>query len=195
MGVWVGGATPALGATIASSVIGVTTPAGSLTVASRVEDEVAGDPSRWLFAYEITGDWDPLPGQTNGGSGFQLFFGNIVDHVADQTAPAGWELNCCFVFPPFGVGFDLPNDAGFGVGPNGGVLLSFSVPADIAFTDESQGSFATSYLAGVPEGFVILEDAVTGRGPIVPVPEPGTLAAVALGLAALARRRSLPSPG
>jgi hypothetical protein len=194
LGLLIAAALPARAATIASSSITVTTPSdGSVTVASSVEDEVAGDPSRWLFSYEVTGTWNPAPPDSNGISGFQLFFGGVVTTVADQGAPAGWSLNCCFSFPPFGVGFDLPN--GFGAGPNGGVVFSFSVPAGTAYTDASQGSFATSYVGGLPEGFVVLEDDASGQGPIVPVPEPGSIALVALGLAALRARRPLPSAG
>jgi hypothetical protein len=175
--------------TLASSAITVDTPDGAVTVASRVEDNVGGDFARWLFSYELGGSFEPSPGQSNGASGMQLFFGGIVEDVADQTAPPGWLLDCCFSFPPFGAGFDLPNANGYGGGPNGSVLLSFSVPAGTGFTDESQGSFATSYVGGAPFSFVILEDTVSGRGPIVPVPEPGSLTLLALGLGGIARRR------
>jgi hypothetical protein len=190
LGLLIAAALPAHAAPFASSSITVTTPAdGFVTVASSVE-EVAG---RWLFSYEVTGTWNPVPGDSNGISGFQLLFGGVVTELADQSAPAGWSQNCCFSFPPFGVGFDLPS--GFGAGPNGGVLFSFSVPAGTAYTDASQASFATSYVDGVPEGFVVLEDDASGLGPIVPVPEPGSIALVAVGLAALRGRRSLPSAG
>lgn len=179
-------AAPARALTLASGSITVETPGGALTVASRVEDNVAGDLTRWLFSYELGGSFEPSPGQSNGASGLQLFFGGVVEDVADQTAPPGWLLNCCFSFPPFGAGFDLPNTSGYGGGPNGAVTLSFSVPAGTAFTDESQGSFATSYVGGAPFEFVILEDTISGRGPIVPVPEPGSLLLIAAGVAALA---------
>jgi len=181
---------PSRAVTLASSVIEVTTPDGTVSLLSRVEDNAGGDPLRWLVAYELRGTYDPDPGQSNGISSLQLFFGGLVDDVAEQSAPPGWLLNCCFSLPPFGVGFDLPDDAGFGAGPNGSASFSFQVAAGTAFTDESQGSFASSYVGGAPFGFVLLEDDVTGRGPIVPVPELGSLALVALGLSAIALRRS-----
>jgi hypothetical protein len=176
--------------TLATNVVEVTTPAGTVSLASRVEDNVGGDASRWLFSYELSGSWDPEPGESNGISSLQLFFGGIVDDVRGQTGPPGWLSNCCFSLPPFGVGFDLPDDAGYGAGPNGSALFSFHVPAGTPFTSESQGSFASSYADSAPSGFVILEDGAGGHGPIVPVPEPGTLALLALGLGAIARRRS-----
>lgn len=172
--------------TLASGAITVDTPDGAVTVASRVDDNVGGDFARWLFSYELGGHFEPSPGQSNGASGLQLFFGGVVEAVADQTAPPGWLLNCCFSFPPFGAGFDLPNANGYGGGPNGAVTLAFSVPAGTGFTDASQGSFATSYVGGAPFEFVVLEDTLSGRGPIVPVPEPGTLLLIAAGVAGLA---------
>lgn len=175
---------PASALQLASSSITVTTPQGSITLVSSVDDNVGGDTSRWLFSYELGGTWN-VPGG-NGISSLQLFFGGLVDDVADRNAPAGWELDCCFALPPFGVGFD--QQSSFGAGPNGSVVVSFSVPAGTGWTSESQASFAGSWVGGVPEGFVLLEDDVSGAGPIVPVPEPQALVLVALGIAALARR-------
>ena len=174
--------------TLASSVVEVTTPDGTVSLLSQVDDHVGGDATRWLFSYVLRGSYDPLPGQSNGMSSLQLFFGGPVPDVTDQSGPPGWTQNCCVVDLPFGVGFDLDNAGGFGAGPNGAASFSFAVPAGTAFTDASQGSIVASHVADVAFGGVVVEDA-QGHGPIVPVPEPGPLALVAGGIAWLARRR------
>ncbi len=173
---------------VASNLVTVETEAGVLTLASRVFDEVAGDRSRWLFEYELTGTFDPEPGLTNGISSLQLLFGGLFSGAESELAPPGWLVNCCLTGAPFGVGFDLPGP-GFGAGPNGGAVFSFTTPAGIPFTEEAFGSFAGSHRLGVPVDFVFLVDPVGGHGPIVPIPEPGTLTLVAGGMAALARTR------
>ena len=181
-------AAPAWSAEIASNVVSFDTDKGSITLTSRVFDEVAGDTSRWLFQYELAGTYDPEPGATNGISSLQLLFGGLYSGAADETAPPGWLVNCCLTGPPFGVGFDLPGP-GFGAGPNGSAVFSFTTRAGIPYTDEDFGSFAGSHVLGTPVDFVFLVDPSGGHGPIVPVPEPGTLALLAGGVAALARLR------
>jgi hypothetical protein len=173
--------------TLASNLVEVSTADGTVSLHSQVDDNVAGDTSRWLFTYELGGTFDPIAGSTNGLSSLQLFFGGAVPEVTDQAAPAGWILNDSLE-PPFGVGFDLPNSAGFGAGPNGGATFSFAVPAGTAFTDDGTlGSFAASHYLDSPFDPVALVDG--DHGPIVPVPEPTSLLLVGGGLALLARRR------
>jgi len=180
--------TPAGATVIASNAVEVSTATGTVGLASRVEDEFFGDTTRWLFAYELRGSYEPVPGDSNGTSELQLLFGDLVG-VTDQTGPTGWILNCCGAAPPFGVSFDIDNTTGYGAGPNGGVEFHFAVPAGTAFTDLPQGSYVASHVFDVPFGFVDLIDDAGGHGPIVPVPEPGSLALVAIGLAMVGARR------
>jgi len=179
---------PASATVIASNVVEVSTASGTVSLVSRVEDEFFGDPSRMLFAYGLSGNYGPLPGDSNGISELQLLFGGPMD-VTDQTGPTDWTLNCCGAAPPFGVSFDIDNTTGDGAGPNGGAEFYFAVPAGTAFTDAPQGSNVASHVSDVPFGFVDLIDGADGHGPIVPVPEPGLLAPVAGGLALVGARR------
>jgi hypothetical protein len=179
-------ARPAGAAPFETRTVTVETEAGRIELVSTIE-VVETDPGLWLFRYVLSGDWDPVPGDTNGISSLQILFGGLVDEaqVGQLTAPAGWLVNTSIASPPFGVGFDFPGPAA-----PGGAEFSFTVPAGTPYTDEDFGSMVGSHEGAVLSDllFPFVDDA-GGFGPLVPVPEPGTLGLVALGVVGLSRRR------
>ncbi|MEB2345500.1 MAG: hypothetical protein OZ948_12230 [Deltaproteobacteria bacterium] len=181
---------PAGAAQVDTNVVTVDVDGGTISLVSRVYDEAEGDPSRWLFEYELSGDWDPEPTVTNGISSLKLFFGGLLDDVAGEAGPTEWVLDLEVAIPPFGVGFDLPGPA-FGVGSSASALFSFTVPAGTAWTALDSGSFVASHEGETLVDPVALVDDEGGFGPLVPAPEPSGLA-LALGaiatLGALRRR-------
>lgn len=80
-----------------------------------------GDFSKYHWVYTVTNNsYEPLPGNTNGFSGFELALPLFVADIGDISAPDGippWVINCCSGQP---VEWDLNNTAGAPV--NGGTL-------------------------------------------------------------------------
>jgi hypothetical protein len=166
----------------------VSTDAGLILLETRVYDEVEAGAGRWLFEYELSGDYDPEPGVTNGLSSLQILFAGLIA-VTDHQAPPGWLVDCCLTGSPLGAGFDLPDSAGFGATLGSPAIFRFTVPAGTPYTDDPSGSFAGSHASDTPGDFVLLVHDESGRGPLVPLPEPGGLALVGLGCIGLALSR------
>jgi hypothetical protein len=72
--------------------------------------------------------YDPIPGVTNGFSGFQLLFPGPVPELYNQQSPAiggPWQQNAFSgQFPPFGAEWDTPNP-GIGILPDQSGTFSF----------------------------------------------------------------------
>lgn len=81
------------------------------------------------FQYVVTNiDYDPVPGVTNGFSGFQIIFPGSVPELYNQQSPAvggPWQQNAFSgQFPPFGVEWDAPLP-GVGILPGETGVFSF----------------------------------------------------------------------
>jgi uncharacterized repeat protein (TIGR01451 family) len=79
-----------------------------------------GHPNETTFRYHVVNQsYDPVPGSSNGFSGFQIQFPGPIPDLHNQTSPAvggPWEQNAFSgVGPPFGVEWDVPNDEGNGI--------------------------------------------------------------------------------
>ena len=80
------------------------------------------NPHDMTFQYAVLNQtYDPLPGMTNGFSGFQIIFNQAIPELYNQQSPTvggPWVQNAFSgAFPPFGVEWDVP----FGP-PNPGIM-------------------------------------------------------------------------
>lgn len=140
------------------------------------------------FDYEVQNlSYDPVPGSTNGLSGFTITFPAPVPELAGIYNPAGWEVSCCagvFGTPPDGVEWD--NEDGPGVMPGEAAEFGFLTAnrADIVWPRGFQtipGGWMHTWQLGA-QTFIFNDDRISGPGRL---PEPATLLLVAGGLIAL----------
>jgi len=103
---------------------------GSINIHVDVSDNYLGDFTKYQWVYKVTNfTYDPVPGMSNGFSGFELALPAFVPDIANITAPDGippWTINCCSGQP---VEWDLPNaldTVGGGTMPGQTETYSFS---------------------------------------------------------------------
>lgn len=83
---------------------------GDISIKVDVHDNYLGDFTKYQWVYTVHNfTFDPVPGTSNGFSGFELALPLFVADIANVTAPDGippWLINCCSGQP---VEWDLPN--------------------------------------------------------------------------------------
>ena len=167
----------------------------AVVIVLNVFDGQAG--GRYLWEYTVTNNsYDPVPGTSNGFSGFELFLPSPIPEIAgispNSSSTPPWDVDCCSGNP---VEWDIRNSDGPGVKPGEVGVFSFTTdPRQVAINNS--GWFHTWQNN-------VQTDIVTTLGmhvPLVPglqpeVPEPGTMLLATIGIAGvvlgqLRRRRS-----
>ena len=145
---------------------------------------------RYLWEYTVTNNsYDPNPGTSNGFSGFELYLPSPIAEIADITpnpsSTPPWDINCCSGNP---TEWDIDNTTGLGIMPGDTGIFSFTTdPRAVAINNDGwfhtwQNDVQTD-IVPTPGMHVPL---VPG---LQPLPEPGTLALVALGVISLGLTR------
>ena len=163
---------------------------------------------KYLWEYTVTNNsYDPNPGVSNGFSGFELFLPSPIPEISGISPNPGstppWEIDCCSGNP---TEWDIRNSVGNGVMPGQNLIFSFLTnPRPVATNDSGwfhTWQFDTQtdivFTTGSNQPFALV---ATASGPLhvpwvpglTPIPEPATLALVAIGVAGLAavRRRKV----
>lgn len=98
------------------------------------------------FEYVVNNvNYDPIPGVTNGVSGWQLVFPEAIPELHNQQSPAvggPWDQNCCGEVPPFGAEWDVAGPPNLGIMPGQTGIFSFCTarrPDIVLSSNENEG--------------------------------------------------------
>ena len=154
---------------------------GSVNLEVWVLDNAGGDYSMNTWYYGVDNiDYDPIPGTSNGLSGFQLVFTEAITEFADQTAPnANWQMNAFSgQFPPWAAEWDITNTGGLGVMPGDKQWFSLTTGIREVVVADTGGWMHSWINDGQSSTFSLGEIATPGAK----VPEPSTLLLFGTGL-------------
>jgi hypothetical protein len=119
------------------------------------------EPHDMTFEYTVENiSFDPMPGITNGFSGFQILFPQEVPELYNQQSPAVggvWDQNTFSgQFPPFGVEWDVSLNGGLGIMPGETGVFSYCTfeRMDVVVEAPNAGWFHTW---GLPIGEPIID--------------------------------------
>ena len=157
----------------------------------QVFNNFAGDFGKYEWRYTVTNNsYDPNPGTSNGFSGFETALPAGVPDLMDLYAPnSSWVFDCCSGQP---VEWDIPNSLGPGVMPGESGVFGFS--SKPRFIAESTGWFhtwqgsQTDLVFYAPGNGVEVPDVIQP-----PLPEPASLALMAIGVFSFGVSRRLKS--
>lgn len=159
---------------------------GSISIDVKVYDNFNGDYTKNKWDYSISNiSFDPVPGESNGFSGFALIFPNAITDLANQFGPTGWDMNCCGIEPPGGATWDISNSSGSGILIGQTADFGFSTNAGECIVVNPCpfcGSFGYTYINGFPSNLF-------ASNLTVPCPEPPTLTLIGLGSLLISRMR------
>ncbi len=156
---------------------------GVCVIDVKVYNNYFGDTSKYWWTYIVRNfTFDPIPGTTNGFSGFELALPVAVPDIGDIDPMAPWLVNCCSGLP---VEWDLRKSTGNGVMPGETKIFSFSTAPRLITV--SSGWFHT-WQYDAPSGTDFQTDIVNYpagdepevpdvREPVVPI-EPKTWGAI-----------------
>jgi hypothetical protein len=97
---------------------------GEIEIFVELFNNFNGDFNKYHWVYTVTNHtYDPVPGTSNGFSGFELALVQFVPDLDDQAGPPNWIFNCCSGLP---VEWDITNTDGLGVMPGGVGEFSFT---------------------------------------------------------------------
>ena len=114
---------------------------GSNPAAVSIFSEVFNQGSDYLWKYTVTNNsYDPIPGTSNGFSGFELALSVFVPDLGNQTAPnPSWIDDCCSGQP---VEWDIRDSVGPGIMPGSSGVFGFTT-APRLITTAKNGWFHT----------------------------------------------------